>query len=52
MFGNRPKAPRQTSRNGGLPDLYSFNCLTCDEWHMEEGNAAPSNQKQSAGAAG
>ena len=50
MFGTRPKAPlcfncakpmrltRQTSRYGGLPDLYSFNCLACDEWHMEEGN--------------
>ena len=38
---------RQTSRYGGLPDLYSFNCLACDEWHVEEGNAAP-NQKQRA----
>jgi hypothetical protein len=23
----------------GLPDLYSFYCLACDEWHVEEGDA-------------
>jgi hypothetical protein len=46
-----PKAPRcincarpmqllrRTSRFGGLPDLYSFYCVTCDEWHVEEGDA-------------
>ena len=28
---------RQTSRFGGLPDLYSFYCVACDEWHVEEG---------------
>ena len=28
---------RKTSRFGGLPDLYSFYCLACDEWHVEEG---------------
>ena len=28
---------RRTSRFGGLPDLYSFYCLACDEWHVEEG---------------
>lgn len=27
---------RRTSRYGGLPDLCSFYCLTCDEWHIEE----------------
>jgi hypothetical protein len=31
---------RRTSRFGGLPDLYSFYCVTCDEWHVEEGDAA------------
>jgi hypothetical protein len=31
---------RQTSRFGGLPDLYSFYCLACDEWHVEEAFAA------------
>ena len=31
---------RQTSRFGGLPDLYSFYCVTCEEWHVEEGVAA------------
>jgi hypothetical protein len=30
---------RRTSRFGGLPDLYSFYCCTCDEWHVEEGDA-------------
>ena len=30
---------RKTSRFGGLPDLYSFYCLACDEWHVEEGDA-------------
>jgi hypothetical protein len=51
MFGTTPKAPRslncarlmqfsrKTSRYGGLPDLYSFYCLACDEWHVEEGEA-------------
>jgi hypothetical protein len=46
-----PKAPRcpgcaqpmqllrRTSRFGGLPDLYSFYCCTCDAWHVEEGDA-------------
>ena len=28
---------RRTARFGGLPDLYSFYCLACDEWHVEEG---------------
>jgi hypothetical protein len=52
MFGTIPKAPRcfncarpmrlfrQTSRYGALPDVYSFYCCVCDEWHVEEGNAA------------
>ena len=26
---------RRTSRFR-LPDLYSFYCLACDEWHVEE----------------
>jgi hypothetical protein len=51
MFGTTPKAPRclncarpmqlsrKTSRYGALPDLYSFYCLACDEWHVEEGEA-------------
>ena len=30
---------RRTSRYGGLPDLYSFYCLQCEEWHVEEGDA-------------
>ena len=30
---------RRTSRFEGLPDLYSFYCCTCDEWHVEEGDA-------------
>jgi hypothetical protein len=29
---------RRTSRFGGLPDLYSFYCCSCDEWHVEEGD--------------
>jgi hypothetical protein len=51
MFGATPKRPcclncarpmqlfRKTSRYGGLPDLYAFNCVACDEWHVEEGDA-------------
>jgi hypothetical protein len=31
---------RRTSRFGGLPDLYSFYCLACDEWHVEEADVA------------
>ena len=30
---------RRTARFGGLPDLYSFYCCVCDEWHVEEGDA-------------
>ena len=30
---------RRTSRFGGPPDLYSFYCCACDEWHVEEGDA-------------
>ena len=30
---------RKTSRFGGLPDLYSFYCCVCDEWHVEKGEA-------------
>ena len=30
---------RRTRRFGGLPDLLSFYCCTCDEWHVEEGDA-------------
>lgn len=30
---------RRTSRFGELPDLYSFYCYSCDEWHVEEGDA-------------
>ena len=33
---------RQTTRYGGLRDLYSFNCVACDEWHVEEGDAGGS----------
>jgi hypothetical protein len=25
---------RKTSRFGGLADLFSFYCVTCDEWHV------------------
>ena len=28
----------RTSRFDGLPDLYSFYCCTCDEWHVEKGD--------------
>ena len=35
-FANKT-APR-TPRFDGLPDLYSFYCCTCDEWHVEEGD--------------
>lgn len=35
---------RRTSRYGGLPDLYSFYCVTCDEWHVEEGDALADQQ--------
>jgi hypothetical protein len=31
---------RKTSRFGALPDLYSFYCLECDEWQVEEGDDA------------
>ena len=31
---------RRTSRFEALPDLYSFYCLACDEWHVEEGDTA------------
>jgi hypothetical protein len=31
---------RRTSRFDGLPDLYSFYCVACDEWHVEEDLAA------------
>jgi hypothetical protein len=27
---------RRTSRFNGLPDLCSFYCCACDEWHVEE----------------
>jgi hypothetical protein len=27
---------RKTSRFGGLPDLYIFECDACGEWHVEE----------------
>ena len=27
---------RRTPRFDGLPDLYSFDCCTCDQWHVEE----------------
>ena len=35
---------RRTCRFGALPDLYSFYCLACDEWHVEEGDA-PDSQR-------
>jgi hypothetical protein len=37
---------RRTSRFGALPDLCSFYCLACDEWHVEEGDRA-SDQRAS-----
>jgi hypothetical protein len=48
MHGATPKSPRcpncarpmqllrRTSRFNGLPDLCSFYCCACDEWHVEE----------------
>jgi hypothetical protein len=41
---------RQTSRYGGLPDLYSFYCVACDEWHVEEGAAFGSALRASVSA--
>ena len=41
---------RRTSRCGGLPDLCSFYCLACDEWHVEEDDGA-SEQRQHPGVA-
>jgi hypothetical protein len=58
MFAIRPKAPRcfncaspmqlirHTPRYDELPDLYSFNCLACDEWHVEEGYPAFTQQRR------
>jgi hypothetical protein len=37
---------RRTSRYGGLPDLCSFYCLACDEWHVEEREAASEQQRR------
>jgi uncharacterized protein CbrC (UPF0167 family) len=34
---------RKTLRFGGLPDLYTFECETCGETHVEE--AAPPEPK-------
>jgi hypothetical protein len=31
------KFVRRTGRFGGLPDLYTFHCRGCSEWHTEEG---------------
>jgi hypothetical protein len=31
------KFVRRTRRFGGLPDLYTFHCRGCSEWHTEEG---------------
>ena len=51
MFGTTPKAPRclncidrcnsfaKHHAMAGCPDLYSFYCLACDEWHVKEGEA-------------
>ena len=59
MYGNKKSAPkpprcpncarptqllRTTSRYGGLPDLYSFYCLTCDEWHVKEMDTPPTRR--------
>jgi hypothetical protein len=38
---------RRTSRFGRLLDLYSFYCVTCDEWHVEEGDAVTDQRPQS-----
>jgi hypothetical protein len=42
---------RRTSRFGGLPDLYSFYCLACDEWHVEEGAVPDQLPRRRAGLA-
>jgi hypothetical protein len=51
MLGAAPKRPRclncarpmqllrRTPRFNGLPDLCSFNCIACDEWHVEDADA-------------
>jgi hypothetical protein len=30
---------RKTERFNGLPDLNSYYCVACDEWHVEESDA-------------
>jgi hypothetical protein len=42
---------RRTSRFGELPDLYSFYCRTCDEWHIEEDGTAANALPDSGAAA-
>jgi hypothetical protein len=32
---------RKTTRFAGLPDLLSFYCVACDEWHVEEADGTP-----------
>jgi hypothetical protein len=43
---------RRTSRFGGLPDLYSFYCVACDEWHVEEGGGSSGPATRSHGVLG
>ena len=31
------KLVRRMLRFGGLPELYTFECQACGEWHTEEG---------------
>ena len=50
MLSGKPKAPRclscarpmdltrRTARFGTLPDLFSFNCVACNELHLVEGD--------------
>ena len=33
------KFVRRTLRFGGLPDLITFECRECGEWHTEEGQS-------------
>jgi hypothetical protein len=38
---------RRTTRFGKLPDVYTFYCCVCDEWHVEEGETADQSSHRS-----
>jgi hypothetical protein len=43
---------RRTSRFGGLPDLYSFYCVTCNEWQLHRPSAAEATWRFRRGLVG